>query len=152
MRKECGEINLQCKEMQQDRADVVSKVIPYVAMELYHSDEVGKVIADLVNAAIYHGKCTTLEEIASRGKPVILSHVPYYRPTHEKEYDDANNAFAAAKYPFLAEVVQDPMTSIEELLSKKPRKIQPLSPSRRTSLVKLPSILHQEDPNSSKNA
>ena len=66
-------------------------------------------IADLVNAAIYHGKCTTLEEIADTGEPVILSKVPYYRPTHEKEYDDVSNAFALAEYPFLTEATKDPM-------------------------------------------
>ena len=107
------------KSLKKDRAAVVSKVVPYIAMELYHSDEVGKVTTALVNAAIYHGKCTTLEEIAATGKPVDLSKVPYYRSTHEAEFDDAKKAFVTAEYPFPVEATKDSMASVETLLSKK---------------------------------
>jgi hypothetical protein len=129
---------------------MVVKVIPYIAMELYHSDEVGQVVANLVNAAIFHGKCTTLKEIAETGKTVILSKVPYYRTSHGKDYDDASNAFSSADFPFLSKVTKDPEASIKKLLSKKPNRIQPPSPTRRVSGVKFPS--RQEDPSSSKNA
>ena len=95
LQQELAALNLRCEGLQKDRAEIVSKVVRYIAMELYHSDEVGRVIADLVNAAIYHGKCTTLEEIADTGEPVILSKVLYCRPMHEKEYDDASNIFAS---------------------------------------------------------
>lgn len=152
LQQEAIDLSLRCKDLQIDRAEVVSKVVPYIAMKLYHSDEVGKVIANLVNAAIYHGKCTTLEEIAKTGEPVILYKVPYYRPTHEREYDDASNAFASAEYPFLIEATKYPMVSVEDHLSKKRSRIQPSSPSRRTSLMKPSSLLRQEDPTSSKNA
>ena len=145
LRQETDALNLRCKSLQRDREDMVAKVIPYIAMELYQSDEVGQVVANLVNAAIFHGKCTTLEEIAETGKPVILSKVPYYRTAHGKEYDDASNAFASADFPFLSKVTKDPRASVEKLLSKKPSKIQPSS-----SGVKFPS--RQEDPSSSKNA
>ena len=72
LKKEVGDLVLHSEDLRNDRAEVVSKVVPYIAMELYHSDEVGKVIADLVNVAIYHGKCRTLEEVAATGEPVIL--------------------------------------------------------------------------------
>ena len=150
LQQEADALNLQCESLKKDRAEVVAKVIPYIAMELYHSDEVGQVVANLVNAAIFHGKCTTLEEIAETGKPVILSKVPYYRTSHGKEYDDASNAFASADFPFLSKVTKDLKASIEELLSKKPSRIRPSSPSRRGSGVKFPA--RQEDPSLSKNA
>jgi chromosome segregation ATPase len=69
LREELDGFRRKYKVLKKDRAAVVSKVIPYIAMELYHSDEVGKVIADLLNAAIYHEKCTTLEEIAATFHP-----------------------------------------------------------------------------------
>ena len=66
------------------------------------------------------------------------------------EYDDASNAFVSAEFPFLLKEIQDPMASIEELLSKKPCRIQPSSPSRRTSPTT--SLSQPEGPNLSKNA
>ena len=150
LQQETDALNLRCESLQKDRADMVAKVIPFIAMELYHSDEVGQVVPSLVNAAIFHGKCTTLEEITETGKPVILSKVPYYHTSHGKEYDDASNAFTSADFPFLSKVTKDPEASVEKLLSKKPSRIQPSSPTRRASGVKFPSC--QEDPSSSKNA
>ena len=150
LQQEADALNLQCESLQKDRAEVVAKVISYIAMELYHSDEFGQVVANLVNAALFHGKCTTLEEIAETGEPVIMSKVSYYRPSHEQEYDAASNAYASANFPFLSKVTKDPMASVEKLLSKKPCRIQPSSLSRRASGVKSPS--HQEDLHSSKNA
>ena len=150
LQQEADALNLQCESLQKDRAEVVAKVIPYIAMELYHSDEVGQVVANLVNAALFHGKCTTLEEIVETGEPVILLKVSYYRPSHEQDYDATSNAYASADIPFLSKVTKDPRVSVERLLSKKPCRIQPSSSSRRASGVKFPS--RQEDPNSSKNA
>ena len=140
LREELDGFKRKYKALKKDRAAVVSKVIPYMAMELYHSDEVGKVIGDVINAAIYHGKCTTLEEVAATGKPVDLSKVPYYRSTHEAEYDEANNILATAEYPFLVEATKDLMASIETLLSKKPRRVKPSSTSKKDTPVKPPSM------------
>ena len=136
LQQETAILSLRCEGLQKDRAEVMAKVVPYIAMEMYHSDEVGRLVGNLVNTAMFHGKCTTLEELTKNGEPVILSKVPYYRHSHEREYDDASNAFVSAEFPFLLEATQDPMASVEELLSKKPCRIQPSSPSRRTSLVK----------------
>lgn len=125
--------------LKKDRAAVVSKVVPYIAMELYHSDEVGRMIAGLINTAMYHGKCITLEEIAATGKPVDLSKVPYYRSTHEREYDEASNAVVTAEYPFLREATKDNMASVDTLLSMKPRRVKPPSSSRRDTPKKASS-------------
>ena len=150
-RTKLGELEIKLREdldglkrkynaLKKDRAAVVSKVIPYIAMELYHNDEVGKMIGDVVNAAIYHGKCTTLEEVAATGKPVELSEVAYYRATHKAEYDHASNLLAAAEYPFLVDATKDPMASTEMLLSKKPRRVKPMSVSRKDIPVKPASM------------
>jgi hypothetical protein len=140
LREELDGFKRKYKALKKDRVAVVSKVIPYMAMELYHSDEVGKVIGDVINAAIYHGKCTTLEEVAATGKHVDLSKVPYYSSTHEAEYDQASNILATAEYPFLVEATKDPMASIETLLSKKPRRVKPSSTSKKDTPVKPPSM------------
>lgn len=140
LREELEGLKRQHKALRKDRAFVVSKVVSYIAMELYHSDEVGKVIADLVNAAIYHGKCTTLEELSATGEPVDLSKVSNYRFTHEREYHDASNALAIAEYPFLREATKDPSAPIDTLLLKKPRRVQPPSSSKKATPVKPPSM------------
>ena len=116
LREELDGLKRQHKALKKDRVAVVSKVVPYIAMELYHSDEVGRMIAGLINAAMYHGKCITLEEIAATGEPVDLSKVPYYRSTHEREYDEASNAVVTAEYPFLRKATKDPMAFVDTLL------------------------------------
>jgi predicted nucleic acid-binding Zn-ribbon protein len=129
LREDLDGLRRKYNALKRDRAAVVSKVIPYIAMELYHSDEVGKMIGDVVNAAIYHGKCTT-------GKPVDLSEVTYYRATHKAEYVDAT---------------KDPMASVETLLSEKPRRVKPLSVSKKNTLVKPASVkATPEEPSSPK--
>jgi predicted RNase H-like nuclease (RuvC/YqgF family) len=140
LREDLDGLKRKYNALKRDRAAVVSKVIPYIAMELYHSDEVGKMIGDVFNAAIYHGKCTTLEEIAATWKPVELSEVAYYRTTHKAEYDNASNLLAAAEYPFLIDATKDPMASVEMLLSKKPRKVKPTSVSKKDTPVKPASV------------
>jgi RNase P protein component len=150
-RSKLGELEIKLREdldglkrkynaLKKDRVAVVLKVIPYIAMELYHSDEVGKMIGDVVNAAIYHGKCTTLEEVAATVKPVELSEIAYYRATHKAEYDHASNLLAAAEYPFLVDATKDPMALVETLLSKKPRRVKPTSVSRKDTPVKPASM------------
>ncbi|GJQ94609.1 hypothetical protein Tco_0491191 [Tanacetum coccineum] len=49
VRLEVVEVSLrrEVKELKQDRRDIVSKVVPYAAMELVHSDELGKLVATL---------------------------------------------------------------------------------------------------------
>ncbi|GJQ91865.1 hypothetical protein Tco_0003004 [Tanacetum coccineum] len=49
-----------CQELQNaklDRAKVVSKVVPYVAMELMNSDDMGRLVSKLVSASILFGRC-----------------------------------------------------------------------------------------------
>ncbi|GKA06526.1 hypothetical protein Tco_0685750 [Tanacetum coccineum] len=95
LREEAKTLKDQIKEHEADsrRVEVITKVVPYVAMKLYHSDEVGQVIGNLMKAAIFHGRCSALEEIAATKEPVDLSKVKCYRPTSKEEYNEASNAY-----------------------------------------------------------
>ncbi|GJU12254.1 hypothetical protein Tco_1134650 [Tanacetum coccineum] len=92
------------EELKQDRRDVVSKVVPYAAMKLVHSDELGRLVGKLVSFAITYGCC--------------------------RAYEQASNDFATATFPGLDELIADAASPIEALLLKKPPTLQKPAPSR----------------------
>ncbi|GKB43199.1 hypothetical protein Tco_0888141 [Tanacetum coccineum] len=106
--------------LNQDRAVVVSKVIPDAAMKLIRNDDLGILIAKLVRSSIIYGRCQAFEEVAAMEEPFVLEKMSTYRPSSKEEYDQASDALANASYPFLAEYVTNPYASLEQLLSKKP--------------------------------
>ncbi|GKD03657.1 hypothetical protein Tco_1178631, partial [Tanacetum coccineum] len=75
--------------LKQDRAAVVSKVIPNAAMKLVHSDDLSVLIAKLVRASIIYGRCQAFEEVAAMKEPFVLEKMPVYRPSLKEEYDQA---------------------------------------------------------------
>ncbi|GJV13038.1 hypothetical protein Tco_1354579 [Tanacetum coccineum] len=88
--------------LRQDRVAVVSKVIPYVAMELVHSDKMGLLVARLVKTTMFHGRSTSFKE----------------------GFNQASDDLATASYPFIVEATADPYASLEKLLSKKPKSLR----------------------------
>nr|GEV90769.1 hypothetical protein [Tanacetum cinerariifolium] len=64
-RLEAVEVSLlkEVEELKQDKREVVSKVVPYVAMELVHSDDIGSLVGKLVSSAIVYGRCWALEQL-----------------------------------------------------------------------------------------
>ncbi|GKF87159.1 hypothetical protein Tco_0258036, partial [Tanacetum coccineum] len=80
--------------LRQDRAAIVSKVVPDTTMKLVHSDEMGVLVSRLVREAIIHD-----------------------------EYDQAGEDMANASNPFLSEFTSNPYASVEQLLSMKPRSL-----------------------------
>ncbi|GJV82878.1 hypothetical protein Tco_1522776 [Tanacetum coccineum] len=88
--------------LRQDRAAIVSKVVPDAAMKLVHSDEMGVLVARIVRAAIIHGRCTTFKEVAKLKEPFVLEKMPDYRTSSKDEYDRAGEDMANASYPFLS--------------------------------------------------
>nr|GEW43865.1 hypothetical protein [Tanacetum cinerariifolium] len=92
------------KNAKRDRAKVVSKVVPYVTTELVQSDDMGKLVAKLVNASIFYGRCYVFEEFAKMNEPFDITNVKGYR-----------------SYPY---------ASVEVLLSKNPWILQHLAPTR----------------------
>ncbi|GKE77081.1 hypothetical protein Tco_1543201 [Tanacetum coccineum] len=100
-------LHKEVKEIKQDRRDVVSKVIPYAAIDLVHSDE----------------------------EPFDLSKAKEYHSSYKKEHTQASNDFATATFPWLDEFVADAAALIEALLSKKPPTLQKPAPLRTQMLV-----------------
>nr|GEX52801.1 hypothetical protein [Tanacetum cinerariifolium] len=95
----CQEINV----VKCDRVEVVTKVVPYVAIKLVHNDEV-----------------VPFEEVADMKAPFDLAKVNGYRPSYKKAYTKARNGLATATFPFLSDVLADYFASVEAVLSKKP--------------------------------
>ncbi|GKB30959.1 hypothetical protein Tco_0870360, partial [Tanacetum coccineum] len=124
--------------LRQDRADVVSKVVPYVATELVRSDEMGLLVARLIKAAMFRGRCMTFEEVAALNKPFVLKKMPCYRSSSKKGFDQAGDDLAIASYPFVTKAVADPYATVEQLILKKPK-----------SLCTKPALSHSK-PSSSK--
>ncbi|GJZ76432.1 putative reverse transcriptase domain-containing protein [Tanacetum coccineum] len=74
------------KELKQDRREVVSKVVPYVAMKLVHNDEMGSLVGNLVSSAIVYGRCRAFEQVDDMKEPFDLSKVKGYRSSYKKIY------------------------------------------------------------------
>ncbi|GKD31581.1 hypothetical protein Tco_1242359, partial [Tanacetum coccineum] len=83
------------EELKKDRKDVVSKVVPYAAMELVHSDELGRLVGTLVSFAITYGRCKAYEHVAAMKEPFDLSKVKGYRSLYKKEHTQASNDFSS---------------------------------------------------------
>ncbi|GJV66365.1 hypothetical protein Tco_1477193 [Tanacetum coccineum] len=94
--------------LKQDRATMVSKVVPNVDTKPIRSDEMGFLVAKLVKAAMFRGRCATFKEVASLKGLFILEKMPGYRSSSKKEFDRAGDGLANASYPFLAEITADP--------------------------------------------
>ncbi|GJW29213.1 hypothetical protein Tco_0046088 [Tanacetum coccineum] len=75
-------LHREVEELKQDRRDVVSKVIPYIAMELVHSDELGRLVGKLVSSAITFGCCRAYEQVASIKEPFDLLKAKGYRSSY----------------------------------------------------------------------
>ncbi|GKC54086.1 hypothetical protein Tco_1076831, partial [Tanacetum coccineum] len=123
------------EELRQDRRDVVLKVMPYTAMELVHSNELGRLVGKLVSSAITYGRCRAYEQVVAMKEPFDLSKVKGYRSLYQKEHTQASNDFATATFLWLDKFVADVVASIKALLSKKPPILQKHAPSRTLMLA-----------------
>ncbi|GJX25362.1 hypothetical protein Tco_0231658 [Tanacetum coccineum] len=92
------------KELKHDRREVVSKAIPYVVIELAHSDDMGNLV--------------------DMKEPFDLSKVKGYHSSYKKDHIQAINDLATATFPLLDEFVVDPSALIKSLLSKKHPSLQ----------------------------
>ncbi|GKB22335.1 hypothetical protein Tco_0856258 [Tanacetum coccineum] len=139
VRLEAIEVSLrkEVEELKQDMREVVSKFVPYAAMELVHSDDIGSLVGKLVSSAIMYGRCRAFEQVADMKEPFDLSKVKGYRSSYKKDHTHASNDLATATFPWLDEFVADPSNPIEVLLSKKPPTLQRPAPLR--TQVPLPS-------------
>ncbi|GJY59317.1 retrovirus-related pol polyprotein from transposon TNT 1-94 [Tanacetum coccineum] len=85
--------------LRQDRVAVVAKFVPHVAMELVRSDKMGLLVVRLANTALFHGRCSALEEVAAL-----------------KEQFELEKMSMAS--------IADPYAPLEVLLSKKPKSLR----------------------------
>ncbi|GJR46669.1 hypothetical protein Tco_1314772 [Tanacetum coccineum] len=109
--------------LRKGRVVVVVKVVPHVATEVIHSNEMGILVSRLAKLALFHGRYITLKEVAALKEPFKLEKMPGYRPLSKKEFDQAGDNLATFSYPFLAEVTVDLYAPLEVLLSKKPKSL-----------------------------
>nr|GEY44637.1 hypothetical protein [Tanacetum cinerariifolium] len=89
-----------------DRREVVSKVVPYDAMKLVYSDDMGSLVGRLVPSAILYGRCRAYEQ-----KPPYLQ-----RPAPSR--------------------TQDPLPSSQKATSSLVPVSNPMSPPVDVSVVK----------------
>ncbi|GJX48844.1 hypothetical protein Tco_0274034 [Tanacetum coccineum] len=94
------------------------KVVPYVAMELFHSDDMGLLVVKLCSLLSYSGRCRAFEQVVGMKEPFNLSKVKGYRSSYKKDHTEASNDLATATFPWLDEFVANPSAPIEAFLSK----------------------------------
>nr|GEW56919.1 Gag-Pol precursor [Tanacetum cinerariifolium] len=101
-----------------DREEVVLKMVPYVAMELVHSDEMAMLVGKLISSAIFYGRCVALEEFADMKEPFELANVK------ESNVSPPSNSNEAQSPPLLALCQNSTLSSAHVL--------KPLSPPLAT--------------------
>ncbi|GJX28978.1 hypothetical protein Tco_0237057 [Tanacetum coccineum] len=79
------------EELKQDSREVVSKVVPYAALELVHSDDMGSLV---------YGRCRAYEQVVDMKEPFDLSKVKGYHSSYKKDHTQANNDLATATFPW----------------------------------------------------
>ncbi|GJR43956.1 hypothetical protein Tco_1312059 [Tanacetum coccineum] len=128
-------------DVKHDRIEVVLKVVLYAALELIHSDELGRLFGKLVSFALLYGRYAAFEQVADMKEPFNLSKVKGYHPSYKKEHTQAGNDLATATFSLLSEFISDPSTPIEVLLSKKPSTLQRPIPLKTQVPVPFPKEL-----------
>nr|GEV11109.1 transposon Ty3-G Gag-Pol polyprotein [Tanacetum cinerariifolium] len=110
--------------LRQDRAAVVAKFVSHVVMKLVRIDEMGLLVTWLANTALFHGRCSAFEEVATLKEPFKMKKMPSYRPLSKKEFDQASDYLATTFYPFLSKDIVDPYAPLKVMLSKKPKSLR----------------------------
>ncbi|GJV42061.1 hypothetical protein Tco_1420501 [Tanacetum coccineum] len=144
--QECEELRVKC-ETTMNEFDKNSTAGYQVSLSTLESKvaslEVKKVRLEVVEASLRqeleNAKLDwkeAFEEVANMKEPFDLTKVMGYRPSYKQELTMAGNEFTTATFLYLADVVADPYSSIETLLSKKPRVLQRLVTPAAASVTK----------------
>ncbi|GKC57043.1 hypothetical protein Tco_1084641, partial [Tanacetum coccineum] len=72
----------------------------------------GPLVARLIIAAMFRGRCTAFEEVAALKEPFDLEMIHGYRSSSKKEFDQASDDLTTTSYPFIAEATADPYASL----------------------------------------
>ncbi|GJX88519.1 hypothetical protein Tco_0340533 [Tanacetum coccineum] len=129
-------------DARQDRMEVVLKVVPYDAMELIHSDDLGSLVGKLVTSAIVYGRCKAFEQVAVMKEPFDLTKVKVYHSSYKKEHNHAGNDLATVTFPWLSEFVADPSAPVEKATPSSVLASNTMSPPADTSVMKCYDLLH----------
>ncbi|GKA67594.1 hypothetical protein Tco_0767511 [Tanacetum coccineum] len=89
-------------DVKRDRMEVILKVVPYAAMELVHSVDLGRLVGKRVSYAVLYRRCATFEQVSDMKEPFNFSKVKGYRPSYKKEHSQAGNDLATATFPWLS--------------------------------------------------
>ncbi|GJY19300.1 hypothetical protein Tco_0390791 [Tanacetum coccineum] len=110
------------------------------SFEVQLLDEMDLLVARLVKAAMFYGRCTTFEEVIDLKEPFVLEKILGYHPSSRKEFDQAGDDLATASYPFITKATVDLYVIVEQLLSKKPRSLhtKPAPSYSKPSSLKAP--------------
>ncbi|GJT96401.1 hypothetical protein Tco_1091919 [Tanacetum coccineum] len=128
-------IRKEVDDVRRDRMEVVLNIVPYAAMELIYSDDLGSLVGKLVTSAIIYKRCKAFDQVAAMKEPFNLTKVKGYRSSYKKYHNQAGNDLAIATFRWLSEFVADPSAPAEVLLTKKPPSIQKPTPLKTQALV-----------------
>nr|GEX55017.1 hypothetical protein [Tanacetum cinerariifolium] len=78
--------------LKQDKADVVTKVVPEEAMKLIQTDEMGILVAKLVKESMFHGTCAAFKEVDNLKEHFVLEKMPGYFLSSKEEFDRAGGS------------------------------------------------------------
>ncbi|GJZ34431.1 hypothetical protein Tco_0580248 [Tanacetum coccineum] len=81
--------------------------------KLESSDDMGKLVAILVNASIFYGRCHAFKEVAKMKEPFDITKVKGYRYSYKQEHTKTGNDLATATFPYLVDVVTNPHAPID---------------------------------------
>ncbi|GKF86951.1 hypothetical protein Tco_0254778, partial [Tanacetum coccineum] len=68
------------------RASTMAEFDQNPALELVHSDELGRLVGKLVSSAITYGRCKAYEQVAAMKEPFDLSKAKGYRSSYQKDH------------------------------------------------------------------
>ncbi|GJR89790.1 hypothetical protein Tco_0213801 [Tanacetum coccineum] len=140
-RLEVVEVSLRNKvdDIKRDMMEFVSKVVRYAALELIHSDELGRLVCKLISSAILYGRCAAFEQVANMKEPFNLLKVKGYQPLYKNEHTQAGNELATATFSWLSEFIANPSAPIKRAIPSSAPASNPMSPPADVSSIKTQS-------------
>nr|GEX14610.1 hypothetical protein [Tanacetum cinerariifolium] len=115
VRLEAVEVSLrkEVDDARWDMMEVFSKVVPYAAMELIYSDDLGNLVGKFFSSAIIYGRCKAFEQVAAMNEPFDLTKIPVEvlllkkPPSIQKPAPSKTQALGscvALRHPFIVEL------------------------------------------------
>ncbi|GJY27789.1 hypothetical protein Tco_0403556 [Tanacetum coccineum] len=83
-RLEAVEVSLRIEvdDVKRDKMEVISKVVPYAAIEIIHRDDLGSLVGRPVSSGIFYRRCKAFKQVAEMKEPFDLSKGKGYHPSY----------------------------------------------------------------------